>query len=56
MATQSSILAWRTLWTKEPVGCSPWDSKRIRHDLETKQQQQEMSTWIPHRYPGRSKF
>ena len=23
MATHSSILAWRTLWTKELVGCSP---------------------------------
>ena len=23
MATQSSILAWRILWTEEPVGYSP---------------------------------
>ena len=24
MATHSSILAWRILWTEEPVGYSPW--------------------------------
>ena len=27
MATHSSILAWRILWTGEPGGCSPWDYK-----------------------------
>ena len=24
MATHSSILAWRILWTEELAGCSPW--------------------------------
>ena len=24
MATHSSTLAWRTPWTEEPGGCSPW--------------------------------
>ena len=27
MATHSSILAWRTHWTEEPMG-----SQRVRHD------------------------
>ena len=27
MATHSSILAWRILWTEELVGYSPWDHK-----------------------------
>ena len=27
MATHSSVLAWRTPWTEEPVG-----SQRVRHD------------------------
>ena len=27
MATHSSILAYRILWTEEPVGCRPWGSK-----------------------------
>ena len=27
MATHSSILAWRTPWTKEPGGYSPWGCK-----------------------------
>ena len=29
MATHSSILAWRIMWT---VGYSPWGSQRVRHD------------------------
>ena len=29
MATQSSILAWKILWTKEPGGYSPWDLKEL---------------------------
>ena len=32
MATHSSILTWRTPWTEEPVGYSPWDCKELRHD------------------------
>ena len=27
MATHSSILAWRILWTEEPGGLSPWGHK-----------------------------
>ena len=33
MATHSSILAWRILWTEEPtVGYSPPGSQRVGHD------------------------
>ena len=28
MATHSSILAWRILWTEEPAGDSPWCCKQ----------------------------
>ena len=27
MATHSSILAWKILWTEEPGGYSPWGRK-----------------------------
>ena len=27
MATHSSILAWRILWTEEPAGSRPWGLK-----------------------------
>ena len=36
MATQSSILAWKTPWTESLTGYSPWDCKRAGHDLGTK--------------------
>ena len=39
MATRSSILAWKILWTEEPGGLQPMGSPRVRHDLEAKQQQ-----------------
>ena len=32
MATHSSILALRILWTKEPSGYSPWGCKRVGHN------------------------
>ena len=32
MATHSSILAWRILWTEEPGGLQSTGSQRIRHD------------------------
>ena len=32
MATHSSILAWRILWTKEPGGLLSMGSHRVRHD------------------------
>ena len=39
MATQSSISAWRVPWTEEPGGLQSMGSQRVRHNLETKQQQ-----------------
>ena len=30
MATHSSILAWRILWTEEPGGLPPMGSHRVR--------------------------
>ena len=38
MATHSSVLAWEILWVEEPGGLQSMGSKRVRHDLETKQQ------------------
>ena len=35
MATHSSILAWRTLWTEEPSGLQSMGSERVRHDWVT---------------------
>jgi len=32
MATHSSILAWRILWTEEPGGLLSMGSHRVRHD------------------------
>ena len=32
MATHSSILAWRTLWTEEPGGLQSMGSQTVRHD------------------------
>ena len=29
MATYSGILAWRILWTEEPMCYSPWDPKEL---------------------------
>ena len=37
MATYSSILAWKIPWTEEPGGLDSMGSKKIRHDLGTKQ-------------------
>ena len=41
MATHSSILAWEILWTEEPGGLQSMWSQSVRHDLVTKQQQQD---------------
>ena len=38
MATHSSLPAWRILWTEEPGGLQSMRSKRVRHNLATKQQ------------------
>ena len=35
MATHSSILAWRILWTEEPGGPQSVGSQRVRHDWVT---------------------
>ena len=32
MATHSSILAWRILWTESPGGLQSIGSQRVRHD------------------------
>ena len=32
MATHSSILAWRILWTEEPGGLQSMRSQRVGHD------------------------
>ena len=35
MATHSSILAWKILWTEEPGGLQSMRSQRIGHDRVT---------------------
>ena len=40
MATHSSILAWESPCTEEPVGLQSMELQRVRLDLATKQQQQ----------------
>ena len=42
MAPHSSILAWETPWTEEPGGLQSMGSQRVRHDLVTTQQQQQI--------------
>ena len=42
MATQSSILAWRTPWTEEPGGLQSMESKNVRHNLAAEQQQSQL--------------
>ena len=37
MATRSSILAWKILWTEEPEGLQFMRQQRVGHDLATKQ-------------------
>ena len=39
MVTHSSILAWEVPWTEKTCGLQSIGSKRVRHDLATKQQQ-----------------
>ena len=38
-AAHSSILAWEIPWTEEPGGLQSVGSHKIRHGLETRQQQ-----------------
>ena len=42
IATHSSILAWRILWTEEPGRLQSMGSQRVGHDLETKQQKKRI--------------
>ena len=42
MATYTSILAWEIPWTEEPGGLQSMGLQRVRHDLVTKQQQQQI--------------
>ena len=41
MASHSSILAWEIPWTKEPGDLWSIGSQRVKHDLVTKQEQQQ---------------
>ena len=41
MATHSSILPWRSIWTEGPGGLESTGSHRIGHYLVTKQQQEQ---------------
>ena len=36
MTIHSSILAWKMPWTEDLAGYSPWNHKRVRHDIATK--------------------
>ena len=38
MATYSGILTWRIPWIEEPGGLQFMGSRRVRHDLVTKEQ------------------
>ena len=40
MATHSGILAQGILWKEEPGGLQSMGLQKVRHDLETKQQQE----------------
>ena len=35
MATRSSIIAWKVLWTEEPGGLKPVGSQTVRQDCVT---------------------
>ena len=49
MATHSSILAWEIPRTEEPGGLQSMRLQRVRHDLETKQQQNVVSMLKNHK-------
>ena len=46
MATNSSLLAWRIPGTEEPGRLHSKGSQRVRHDLVTGQQQQNMKIYM----------
>lgn len=39
MALQSRIIAWKYYGQRSPAVYNPWDLRRVRHGLVTKQQQ-----------------
>ena len=47
MATQSSLLAWESLWTEEPGGLQFMGSLRVGHDLATEEQHQQQGVIAP---------
>ena len=42
MATHSSILAWKILWTEKPSGLQSTGSKRVGHDSATKERERSL--------------
>jgi len=46
MATCSSILAWRILWTEESVRIKSTGLQRVRHDCETGHTHNESLSYI----------
>ena len=47
MVTHSNIIVWVIPWTEKPDGrYSPCGSKRVKHDLGNKQQQNTKYTYI----------
>ena len=42
MATHSSTIAWKIPWMEEPDRLQSMGSQRVRHNLVTNQQQQEV--------------
>ena len=45
MATHSSILAWRILWTQEPGGVQPMGSQEVSHNWVNSTHMQ-WSKWV----------
>ena len=46
MASHSSILAWKILWTEEPGGLQSIGSKRVRHDSACMQDGANIATQV----------
>ena len=46
MATHSNTLAWEIPWTVEPSGLQSMRPQRVRPNLVTKQQQQQLASHI----------
>ena len=51
-ATHSSTLPGKSHGQRRLAGYSPWGCKRVRHDLATKQQQQQQFSPKLHSHPG----